>query len=511
MVPVLSSLPKLPGTPIQNKRDLSWRSCPKSMTRKKCSYDFVFMACTSPSLFDVLRAKTEDLSPVLHHRASWRDVWLNLIPRDNYPQGAGYVRSSFHVARSEPSTDEETWVPLAPINADTNADGACGVTYNQTYVGEHEDQYRPENFGLMGPLVCQDEFTMKWQSQEFWMDYFSALEKRNMKSIINRAGNVYRQYAYKASARDDFGFVVGKWQGSQPPPSVVDMTDYTTGALGLPTSELTQEMLDGTAIELNEEGAQEGDTNGWITMDSGGPVYPLYIGQKMSNRLLLNNSELRNDFNSSFQGWGDENPVIQRLGAKRIIKNFRHIINLFPARWIYVPNGVTVNITSTGLKSNTGVTTTYANGTGTGVLKRIPTWANSTDSFDVTKGVAAVVNGVWRDPNPTVTVGDASQVAIYEGCEVLNPRVMTQEVLTPVNSMPGMKLTPQSYAGEWKFVTGNDALLGIDGCTGITDPTHTRGRHFGRFLTAWKPVLPIFGRFILFKLCPNAYDTITCS
>ncbi len=437
-------------------------------------------------------------------------MFLNVIPRSEYPKGAGYVRSKFEIARSVPDTDEEEWTPIQPADNDENPQGSCGIDYGATYVGEHENQYKPEMKGLKGPVVCQDDFTMNWQSEEFWASYFASLEKRSFLTISNRAGNVYRQYAYKAAASADFGWAVGKWQGAQPPPSVVDMTDYTTGALGLPTSELTQEMLDMTAIELMQEGADEGDTNAWISQGPDGPQFPLLIGTQMSHRLLLNNSELRSDFNQSFTGWGDMNPVIKRLGASRVIKNFRHMITRFPARWISVPDGVTVNITATGSTSSSGTTTTYANATGVTVLKRIPTYVNSVASFDATKGRAGVVNGVWNDASPTVTVGSADDVAIYEEVLVLVPTALTMEVLMPVNSMPGMTLTPQNYFGEWKFVTGNDALLGDDSCAGILDPLHTRGRHFGNYRVAWQPSQPRNARQILFKRCPASVDTIVC-
>jgi len=224
------------------------------------------------------------------------------------------------------------------------------------------------------------------------------------------------------------------------------------------------------------------------------------------------------------------NPVIERLGARRVIKNFRHMINRFPARWCYVPNGTTINYSSTGGNSSTNVVATYNNtlgilsngaagqnpvntpvANGLGILLRIPSRINSTNSLDVTKGVASVTNGCWNDPNPTVVAGGSGGVAMFEAVEVLNPLVYTEEVLMPVNSMPNMKLTPQNYYGEWDFVTGNDALLGIAGCTGITDPKHKQGRHFAEYRHASRPVHPVFGRMILFKLCGNSYDTVTCS
>lgn len=472
-------------------------------------------ACTTP--FDVLRQKNEDLGETLYLRASWREPWLTIVPRESYPKGAGFVRSSFQVGRSEPSTDEETWNAIQNLTDNATA-GACNQSYNQTYTGFHEDTYKPASFDLMGPLVCQDDLTMYWKSTEFWEKYFQALEKRNRKSIINRVGNVYRNYVPKASANGSFSYIDGDTT-TQPAASTVNLSGLIAS---LPDSELTQEMLDGTAVELMEEGADEPNSNGWITQGADGPQFPLLIGSFMSQRILQNNSEFRSDLNQSFQGWGEANPVIKRLGASRIIKNYRHVVNRFPARWRLMSDGETINFTTTGPDRNTQVQTTatlavvgavgtitLSGGAGTFTVVaatskafvRIPTFAMSTDSGDATKGRVAVVNGAWRDPAG----------APYESVEILNPWVMTEEVLMPVNSAPGMKLKPQNYFGEWQFVTGNDALLGINGCTGVTDPLHKFGRHFAQYKAAYKPVFPLYGRLILFLRCANAWDRVTCS
>lgn len=414
---------------------------------------------------------------------------MNLVPRDAYPKGAGYVRSAFTMGRSEPSTDEETWNAIVSI-ANNPSMGACSLTYNQTYVGFKENTYAPENFGLMGPLVCQDDLTMYWNSVEFWEKYFQALEKRNRKSIINRLGNIYMQYSSKASCNVNFNFIAGDF-ATQPAPAAVNMTNLSQG--NLPTSELTQDMLDSTAVELAEEGADEPNSNGWITQGADGPVFPLYIGQYMSHRLLLNNSELRSDFNQSFQGWGEANPVIKRLGSSRIIKNFRHIVNRFPARW------TTQQVDSDGTHGGGYAGAVY--GANDGNLKRVPVWTMSTSATDATKGEVSIVNPSWRNP----------ALATYEAAVVLNPWVFTEEVLMPVNSAPGMKLRPQNYFGEWEFITGNDALLGIASCTGIQDPLHKQGRHFAEYRHAARPVFPLYGRLLLFARCSSSFDTITCS
>lgn len=421
------------------------------------------MACTNP--FAVLRTKTEDLGPTLHNRAAWKDPWLNLIPRETWPVGAGVVRSAFTIGRSEPSTEEETWQTIAVANGGNS--GSCGPTYNQTYVGHKEITYKPEMFGLVGPLVCQDDLTLHWNAKDFWANYMVQLEHRNVKSIIHRLANIYMNYVPKASANADFNYVAGN-PAVQPAGTTVDLT-----ALAVPGCELIQDYLDATALELIEEGADNGDTNGWITDGPGGPVFPIMIGVEASNKLLLNNPDLRNDFNQSFNGQGEANPVIKRLGASRTIKNWRHMITRFPPRWQY---------------------------TGSAFV-RVPAFTSSSAAADATKGQVAITNPDWRN----------AAVAAYEAAIVFSPLVMTEEVLQPVNSMPGMTWQPQNYFGDWQFVTGNDALIGFSDCTGIADPTHTRGRHFAQYRHACKPVFPTFGRLILFKRCAAAYDCISCS
>lgn len=427
------------------------------------------MACSNP--FDVLRLRSEDLGPTLYVKASWKDPWLNIVPRAEYPQGAGLVRSSFQVGRSEPTTDEETWNAIAVAEGGTHI-GSCGVTYNDTYVGEKETTYKPEVFGLRGPDVCQDDLAIYWESEQFWMKYFEALEKRNIKSITNRLENIYMNYATKV-VPSTTGHVT-EYAGdvsTQPPSSSVDLSAIS-GA-NLPGCGLTQDILDDQAAALAEEGADVPNSNGWITQGESGPEFPLLIGQEASNQLLLNNAELRSDYRQAFMGWGDANLVIQRIGASRIIKNFRHIITRFPARWGY-----------------TG-----------GALYRVPRFRMSTASADATLGRVAIVNPDWQNPD----------IAGYEAAVVLNPWVFTERILRPVNAAPGMKWQAQNYFGEWHFVTGNDAFLGMDSCAGIADPMHKRGRHFAEYRHAAEPIFANYGRVILFKRCPSTIDCVTCS
>lgn len=420
------------------------------------------MAC--PNVTDLLRAKAESLGEKLYQRASFKSPILGAIPRADYGLGEGYEKSTFTIGRSEPASDEETWVAIAAVNSDN---GPCAVTYNAVTNGHKENKFKPSSFGLKGPVRCVQEFEMNWKSQDFWTAYMGALEKRSKRSIENKLLNTYMQYSYKASANSTITWYAGDIT-TQPFTGTVTTTDLD-GA-NIPLSMLTQDMLDQTALVLNEEGADAGDTNGWVTLGNDGPIYPLLIGQEASFNILMNNSEVRADYNASYQGAGEVNPVIKRMGANRVIKNFRHLINPFPPRW-------------------------KVDG---GLLVRVPTWVMSTDAANATKGSVAVINSDWRD----------ASVAAYEAAVVLNPLVMTEEVLRPAGLS---EFGPQNYYGEWAFVTGNDAVLGMDSCQGLQDPLHRYGRHFAEYRHACKPIFPEFGRVILFKRCAGVVDTVTCS
>lgn len=445
--------------------------------------------------------RTEDLGPTLYTRASWRDAWLNLIPREEWPVGAGLDRSAFTIGRSEPSTDEESWAAIA-VSSDGDYTGSCGVTYNQIYVGHLEVHYKPEQYGLMGPLICQDDLTLHFKSADFWEKYFQAMEKRNLKTIVNRLANIFWNYCPKwSAAASDFSPVDGIAALSQPPPSYVDLNGDTLGstAVANPTCVLGQDMLDTVAQNLMEIGATDPDSNGWITLGPSGPEFPLQIGVEMSNRILLNNSELRRDYRSAFEAYGDANPVIARMGASRVIKNFRHIITLTPPRWARVANGDTVTLVpATG---NTGAVT-YHNTSGADRFKRVPTWIMSESSTDATKGKVGKINPNWQDP----------AIASVEGATVLSPWVYHEEVLRPVNAAPGMKWQAQNYFGEWQFVTGNDALIGFPDCVaGAQDPTHKQGRHVAEYRHAAKPIFPDYGALILYQRCESDWDCAACS
>lgn len=404
------------------------------------------MACTGP--LDAFRQATENLSDDLFVRASYRSIMLNLVPKGMYDQGKGTTTSTFTIGRVEATADEETWTA---VTLDTiQAGQACDMTWNDVQYGFDEHTYGPEKFGLRGPVICQDELTYDFRPEEFMTHYLRALAKRSERSISNRLLKRYMDLVPKSIAAKDY--------------ARFDVNGYT-----LPASvcELSQEMLDQTAQELNEDGASDPNSDGWIDLGADGPIYPLYIGQEASQLILLNNAELRADARFADMGKGTDTGgsiLFKRLGAGRVIKNYRHVINLFPPRYTY----------------------------SAGAYVRVNTW----EMVNGTKGKVARVTAAWK-------------AAPFEAALVLSPWVMHEEVVKPVNSLAGLNWTPKSYFGEWQFVTGGKEISDATDCY---DPLKTLGRHFARYYHAIKPIFPEFGRWIVFMRCPSkSYNCVTCS
>lgn len=412
------------------------------------------MACPAP--FDALRMATEYLGPTLYKKASPRSIWLNLIPREDYPQGIGLVQSVFNVGRSLPTTDEPAFTVIETSDGETFT-GTCGTTYNDVSVGFNESTFGPEQFAWKGPIICQDDLIYNFQAAAFWGAYIPAMSKNTETTIANRLAAIYAHYASRAVANEDFHTVAGD-TGAPAAAPVLDLDESLC--------ELSQQMLDATAVELIQDGATDPNSDGWIQMGEDGPIFPLYIGMEMSQRLQLDNAEIRADYRNAYMGAGEANPLLKRMGATRVIRNFRHVINLFPPRYSY--NG-----------------TNYI---------RVPTWVMSAG----TKGEVATLNPNYTNP----------ATAPYEGAYVLTPWVYHDQIIKPVNSAAGMNWSPKNYMGEWTFRTGGSKIIDPP----CYDPEEKLGRHFASFKHAAKPIFPSYGRILIYKRCPaDSYECTLCS
>jgi len=220
-------------------------------------------------------------------------------------------------------------------------------------------------------------------------------------------------------------------------------------------------MLDVAAATLIRNGATNPDSSGFISYSSDGPVFPLYIGLEASQRIAQNNPAFRDDLRYADQGSGAGAELLKRIGANRVIKNFRHVPNLFPPRYTYA-----------GGKYTLVQPFTSANGT---------------------KGTVFSVNPSWT-------------TAPFEAAFIVTPYVFKSHIVRPVNRVGDLSWMPTNYMGEWQWVTGA-YKLDVD----CADPLEKKGQHYAEFIHAPEPIFTNQGMTIIFRRCTGALTQIICS
>lgn len=414
------------------------------------------MACT---LVDKFRYATEHLDQHIYEQTQYKSIWLNLIPRGTCTMGAGTHFSVFGTAQLEPTDDSGEWQPIDLSNQEgSGADSydtpteVCTNHWTDVAYGHIEETYHPEGSKLRGPVVCADELEFAHNVGAFLDSYQAKMQIRAQRQWENNYAYHHRRLSRKAEIIADFES------------SFLDQ-EGLTGMNGA-TGELTQEALEIIAQYLIEDDTLQPDTQGFTSLGEDGPIFSMYIGMSQSQRILRQNSDLRQDYR-----FGDPNTLLSRIGATKVIGNFRHVINLRPARY------------------------TFSNGTYT----RVNTFE---DNGSVTVGTGQKTATAWRE-------------APYEGMDILCPALFTSEIVPPTNSSGGnTKFDPVSYMGEWELVVGAYKWA-EDSTAGCDDPLGRKCRHYAVFKHAVRhnPLLKWKGGWhVIYKRClGNEIELTTCS
>ena len=423
------------------------------------------MACDN--VFDAFAIATENLGDEIYRNASYDSVWLKAIQRGTFPVGTGTDQTTFTIENSEPVDDTESWVQIKRDNSGggvTPTGGAhgssvCATTFHDVEVGYSTQTYNSEKIGLKGPTVCAADLTYDHNVDAFLRAYIEEMTKRAKRTWEKRYEELYMQFSSKLSVGNGASLV--DFSGASD--SFVDDVDFS-GAGGQSTSTLTQQVLDTMAVELIDRGATNPDSNGFINFGEDGPVFPLLIGLEASQQIAMNNSELRQDFRNADSGAGDGAELMSRIGASRIIRNFRHVPNLRPPRYTYAEVG--------------------------NKYTRVPTY----EMVAATGGKKAQITSAYKN-------------APYEAAIVLNPAVFTSEIVPPMNAAGGLNWNPTNYMGEWQWVTGGEKIT--SGAAACPDPLSRLGAHFCEFVHAPRPEFPKYGLTMIFKRACNVGTSIT--
>ena len=389
--------------------------------------------------FDAMKVATESLSSQVHRQATAQSLWLSAVPRGSYNKNTGLTQTTFTVENSQPVSDTESWSAIALSTGSSDNFGACANSYTDVEVGFTETTYSPQQFQLRGPVVCSTDLMFDHNPQVFLSAYVQEMVKRSKKSWENKLIQEYMKQAEKVTVGASGAITVDSTRA--------DLATVST--LSNSTTALDQDHLDALAVRLIENGATEGDSNGFINLEDNGPVFPLIIGMEASQKLAKDNSSLRADLR-----YGEPHQLLKAMGASRVLNNFRHVPTVNPLRFNYDASA----------------------NSGSGGFVQV----NQYTEGSATKGKKYTINSAWR-------------TATHEAAIVLNPNVLTTEIVTPASY--GLDFDPENYGGEWSWITGGDRI----GATTVgSDPQETLGRHFAKYMAAFRPVRPQDGAVILF-------------
>lgn len=408
------------------------------------------MACSNP--LDAFRAATEYLGPDLYRRASFDGLFVNLVNRGTFAPNTGLTHSIFRINKQEPTDDETAGTAISLVNGSNS--GACSYNFTQVNWGYQEETYTPLGLQWKGPLLCKDDQYFNHRPEDFLNGYVDEISKYVKRDLENHLFYHYSRRVPIYVARSAFAT------------STAANTTYTAPAA---TSELTQQMLDTLAVNLIYERAEKPDQSGWITNGPDGPLFSLAIGLDQSQLIVQHNDAFRNDLRWAESGQGNMSELMKRLGANRVIKNFRHIPWRLPPRF-----------THDGTK-----------------YVRVPTFSSSS----TTKGTGTDINPAYISP----------AAAPYEAAVVLSPWVMESELIAPSSSVGPASFDATNYMGEWMWRTGPQAIAASSG-DACYDPLNKFGRHFSEFKHALKPgALVRSGAIIFYKRCAASYDLVQCT
>lgn len=402
-------------------------------------------ACPTP--FEALRIATEGLPDEVHQKSVWRSMWLNVIPRTEFPMNKGVSQTTFVIGNSEPTSNAEAWTEITLT--DNTIATMCGPVFNDADVGYNEYTYNPRRFGLKGPVICRETLMFAHNPVQFVKMYVNKLGHRAKRSMEFQLRNAYTAIADKFVTR----------------PGELNVTQGSTTFPQLAaSSQLTWDYLDEAALLLMQAGATSSDDD-MIEWGPDGPLFLLEIGIQAKQRLFTNGSNattataMREDLRHAGER-GDRNLLFRRLGATDTHKNYRLVPDLYPSRYTFTP--------------------------GVGYAE-VDTW----EMVASTQGTVARLTTAWK-------------AALYEGARIVNPSVMNARFVRPESA--GLDWEPTNYTLDWIWKTGGDISE-----TYCFDPLKNYGRHFAQAIYAPEAVFPDQGGTIIFKRCPADITSADCA
>jgi hypothetical protein len=379
---------------------------------------------------DLLQHESGRIGSGIYQKSLKRGTWLRLVKRDAWPDEMGQTIQVLTYERSLPASTP-TWSEV-DYTTGTGA-GSCVPLAEEVSFASTLRSYNLAQTALESPPICVNDLRFTTMRKEQLKACFSVLQQNTFWLWQERYRDEYiRLSEHKVIVRAGF------------PES------DTSFPLQLPTSKLTQGVLDRFYLKMIRDGA--GDAA--VDYVSGRPQFIAIMSPESQEALLRENADIREDYRHSDR----VAELLGPIGISRPYKGFFHLVDDFPPRY---------------------------NWDGSGWVR-----IDSHVASAATKGQKWDVNPAW-------------EAALYEDTIIFHEEVYTSMVPKPITAPGGnTKFDPVSYMGEWKWVNEYDRA---------ENPDKTIGFFRGIFSNGSKPGHPEFGYVLRHLRCAPELELGACA
>jgi hypothetical protein len=369
--------------------------------------------------------------PIIRLMSKTRGAWAN---------GMGISIAAVTFERSLPDTFGGKWANIAVSDGDSV--NACLPPTDTAAFGTTTRNYQPQHMAINSDHFCIRDIQFDWQYAEMLSKITAAFSDISEWTWASRYTSEYVRLA-------GHHLTLNNTHGVQD-----DATGYNT--TNLPTSILTQGVLDDIYMDLYREGA---DLASGLAEDTNEAVFTVITSSEVLKQLLLDNPELRADKRFAYMGKGDDSPLAIGMPTKRrIYGNYIFEIDPYPRKFVF-SGGAYVEVAP--------------------FVKTATTKGYKQNLNPAYKAAPYVETIIWHESN-------------YQSLAVN----------TITNPAPGWNFTPRSWMGEF-----SPRNILHETC----NPDGTIIFWRALFGDASKPINPYVGYSILSLSCPIAADLKDCN
>jgi hypothetical protein len=437
----------------------------------------------------VLINEANRIGPDIYRKTLNTSPWLKLVKKDTWPDEMGDSIKVLTYERSLPA-NSLAWnqVSLDPVTGNGTVGGGNNAVPNASVINFAQTlrSYNLTHTALESPKLSVNDLRFSLKRKEQLSNIFAILQENTSYAWQDRFRDEFVRLAQNKinAAVDGSGNLIQ---------NNADNSTFNSTAASLPSSPLTQGILDRVYMKLIRDGAG----NNPLDRENARPVFGAVLSSEASRNLIAANPDIRQDYR-----WSDsKNELLAPLGISRSYAGFFHMVDDWGPRHDVV--------TITSVSSGTAIVTAASgdlvvgdqvsgNGIALGTYVSAVSGANVTLSKAVTAATGTKIY-VRRLPYTSVAtsqgrkfdISSAYERAVYEDTIVFHQDVFVNLVPKPITAA-GSNVTfdAVSYMGDfkWKNIITPD-----------TNPDGTIGYFRAILSSGSKPIRPEWGYVIRSK------------